>query len=873
MQVINLMYSVCIMCHIVCNLFYAGQILRQFEKRYAEVIRNRNSVTLQITKCTTIGPPRNGKTCLKYLLTGQKWDKKAGTASTDVMETPQWVECYRLGDEEGSDDLWKLVSEEEQRGEVIRAVDTLPELRSEPSASAHMDVLSDSISHSEAEELGSLYEEQQEEEEASHNDTLSNEINPNPSRATAQSHASLSSDVLPVTAPKVFPEAPTIEKGAMTVEGAFGQEELQKCLNDKGKVFGDTRRIHFIDTGGQAIYHDVHPVLITSPSVYLVVFSLKDLYQKSDEEQLMYFRSDLIQRPLRSIYTFGMKTPREEDYLKLHSEEPKILIVGTHLDQIPLEESGVTQEQFLQKLSEVIKKEIRSKPYRQFVRFDTNDQSFWAVDNTQAGREQDNKTQKYIATLRGMVQNRSQEMSVKVPLPWMLLKMVMDGKRVRYCTYSELMKEALSRCYVSTHSPDADLDTMLWLFHTLGLIYHKVPTGYTKEDSLVFINPDCLYSATSDFLMAAKEEIEERSRDHHQTQSSTLDDGEVAGKENGQQLNGIVHKKAVLERVHSYSESIQLEMEGVLKIVEEEALLGSLLTKLKEIEQQYMSAPRESKDASTMKDKQQLFIGRLVHGLVSTVERLLDASGRKEDADVKELKKVMDKAVEDVKMQCKSRSIAFHMDQFLSLLSDLRIVAKLNDSDSYVVPAALPEVRDTAKILAGTASVLVTVVSQTIMHMCYLPSGLFCSLISELVSGLGWTVIPMGRTHIAFEHKELTGKVHIIEHEACIEIKMESKASLEELTPTCQTVRKSVHKHIVCVYGDVYSEPTADSTFAESLVWGFWCEHCKDETHIAALQEDDDEYYAECMLQGSDAVQAVTPEQMVWVSGSDGDNS
>ena len=155
----------------------------------------------------------------------------------------------------------------------------------------------------------------------------------------------------------------------------------------------------------------------------------------------------------------------------------------------------------------VVEEEISSKPYHQFVQYDTEGRSFWAVDNTLAGKEQDEDTKEYISTLRLMVQDRSMEMSVQVPLPWMLLKMVMDGQGVHYCKYSELLKVACNLGYVREDSAEADLDIVLWLFHILGLMYHKVPSECKKEDSLVFIDPGCLYSATSDFLMAAKEEL------------------------------------------------------------------------------------------------------------------------------------------------------------------------------------------------------------------------------------------------------------------------------------------------------------------------------------------------------------------------------
>ena len=139
----------------------------------------------------------------------------------------------------------------------------------------------------------------------------------------------------PSTKPDAAQKPATFLQALEALASACSREALQDFLKDKkGKILGETRLVHFIDTGGQAIYHDVHPVLITSPSVYLVVFSLEDFYQKGDKEQLRYFRSDLIQRPLRSIYTFGMKNP-QEDHLLVHPDAPTIFIVGTHLDQIP----------------------------------------------------------------------------------------------------------------------------------------------------------------------------------------------------------------------------------------------------------------------------------------------------------------------------------------------------------------------------------------------------------------------------------------------------------------------------------------------------------------------------------------------------------
>ena len=827
--------------------------------------------------------------------------------------------------------LWKLVSKEQQQRELLRAVKTLP------ASTKLLTTASDDPSITTSNEALPSTAPSDDSPTTTPNDdpptttprddppTITSSDDPPTTAPSDNSPTITPSDTSPPltaiprddpcrTSPSPIPPPATTSTTAQkprpatvlqalnALACACSPEGLQDILNDnEGKVLGKTRLVHFIDTGGQAIYHDVHPVLITSPSIYLVVFNLMDVCQESGKVQLDYFRRDLIQSPLRSIYTFGTKNPHDK-HLLFHPEAPTIFIVGTHLDQIPENKC----KEFLEMLHDEISTEIGNKPYREFVQYDPAGQSFWAVDNTQAGREQDERFKKYISKLCVMVQEKSMEMSVNIPLPWFLLKLVMNSKHMRYCKYSELLNEARIRGYVSEHSPEADLDTMLKLFHILGLFYHKVPKGYKKENSLVFIEPNCLYSVTSDFLMAAKEEIEDSSEDQYQTQASTVEEiqdsrgGSEGGRHQTQaatmkqrrhgeespqvgikrgkmEWKGIVRKNKVIQRMEGNVKDIWHEMEAVLQYVKDtrvkigleptnhELVLSSLYTQLKLMGQNYMLPFRENQIVVSMKDKQQLFIGKLVHSLASAVEAVLHVSGMKRD--VHHVRREMDKAVENVTAHCQNRSIKSHdMDQFLAILSDLRIVAQLSDPDHYVAPAALPELPESAdSIMDG---ILVTMVSQTIMQVCYLPSGLFCCLISELVTGLGWTVIPLGRTHVAFTHKGLIGKVHLIEHQSYIKIALEPHMYLR-ITQTCQAIRRSIHESIVNVYRNLFGDPTAGTAFEELLVWGFKCEeHRSSESHIAALQEEDhEECYAECLLQGCDAVQAITLEQMVWVQG------
>ena len=678
------------------------------------------------------------------------------------------------------------------------------------------------------------------------------------------------------------------------LSGSVSLEKLQDFLQDKvkGKVLGETRLIHFIDTGGQAIYHDVHPVLITSPSVYLVVFSLKDFYQKNGEERLRYFRSDLIQRPLRSIYTLGTNTPEEKDHLQLHPEAPKIFIVGTHLDHV-CQADTQSCEAFLQTVDAMIEREISSKPYHQFVQYDTEGRSFWAVDNTQAGREQDEGVKEYISTLRRMVQERTMEMSVRVPLTWMLLKKVMEGKGEYYCKYSELLEQARIRGYVREESADADLGTMLRLFHILGLFYHKVPKGCKKEDSLVFIDPGCLYSATSDFLMAAKEEMEDsqggsraelrqipalsthpnaeptirgdpscQDAPHLGSLELKVRDSDTSqtpqhGMPIQKDLKGGAESVKVFERVSNSVRDFLFDMHTVLHSLERTVnKVGKeppdrVLQKLMEIQKGVEEKNRSPQDANTLQSKYRILAQAMVFKLINSVRKVLQNSTREDK------KPQLDSVIKDFWFQCRMARRSIEVDDLhhlLLLLTELRIIAKLNP-DCYVIPAALPQRHNQIPLAGNIEPLLFTLISQD-RRTYFLPSGLFCCLISELVTEAGWTVNPLGRTHVAFTHEDLIGPVHVLEHESYIEIRLETVVT-PQVKAVCKVLRERMHDRINCMYSAIYDPPDESKVAmvapheSKSAVVGFECNCGRSAAHtphLAVYEEDEFECCLRCLL-------------------------
>ena len=592
-----------------------------------------------------------------------------------------------------------------------------------------------------------------------------------------------------------------------------------------------------------------------------------------------------------------------------------------------------------------------------------------------------------------MVQDRSMGMRVQVPLTWMLLKVVMEGIGKRYCKYLELLEEACSRGYVREDSPDADLDIMLRLFNVLGLIYHKVPSGYKKEDSLVFIDPDCLYSATSDFLMAAKEEIEciQRGSEEGQIRAATKDkteavmrdrseltpmakrrkSGEAVSRdspelpprrkrwtareavskdspelpprtkrrtagEEGQILAAIkdemadsqgrsdVDKNPYQIYTHLTKPSMDLaggkqQMESGLaktqkprqipairkilggvepiKVIQRvsssfNAFLSDMRTVLSSLERTVMNVGQDDTDVvlrnlkeiqngveeknslfnagNTLQSKYRILAQEMVFKLMNSVRKVLQSSTSGDK------KPKLYRIMEDFWYQCQMTRRSIDVDDLhhlLLLLTELRIIAGLKQPDCYLIPTALPQLRDQITPVVGDIEpLLFTVISQDDL-LYYLPSGLFCCLISELVTELGWTVEPLGRTHVAFTHEDLTGVVHVVEHESYIEIKLESTV---QVNVDCNSVREQIDERINTVYDTIYDPPESRREvvgFPETkrAVVGFKCNCGRGPAHaphFAAYEQDKFESCVRCLLQGSTDVhmRPLTQQQLVWFS-------
>ena len=331
----------------------------------------------------------------------------------------------------------------------------------------------------------------------------------------------------------------------------------------------------------------------------------------------------------------------------------------------------------------------------------------------------------------------------------------------------------------------------------------------------------------------------------------------------------------IIQRISSSFNAFLSDMRTVLSSLEHTVMnVGQddtdiVLRNLKEIQKGVEEKNSLFNAANTLESKYRILAQEMVWKLTNSVRKVLQSS----TSEDKKLK--LDEIMEDFWCQCQMTRRSIDVDDFnylLLLLTELRIIARLKQPDCYLIPTALPQLRDQAPVAGDIEALLFTVISQDDL-LYYLPSGLFCCLISELVTKLGWTVEPLGRTHVAFTHEDLTGVVHVVEHESYIEIQLESTM---QVNLVCNSVREQIDKRINTVYDTIYDPPESRREvvgFPETkrAVVGFKCNCGRGPAHtphFAAYEEDKFESCVRCLLQGSTDVhmRPLTQQQLVWFS-------
>ena len=453
-----------------------------YTDQYQKALKKNQVVSLWIAKAITTGPPRVGKTWLKSLLLGQPPPEKS--LSTPILDKAVTISVPD-----------PIQSEVQYHSDCVLLT----------SSSSGWSVVDDVTS------LKSLLSVAQSKLSASQ---ISNPQSTQPT--TDQPLAQQSAIQLPAQETTTHLSTPSENKiirffrrlkslfyrrteGEMNEVddidevGEMAQEALSK-LNDsvEGVNLQDERLLQFIDTGGQLSFHDILPLFLTTPAVYLQVFNMSqpldshptdamrlESGQVSSEES-PFTNMELLIRSLTSIHSLSdrpLNIPEFGIVDTLHKSPTQVLVIGTHKDKVPLSDLPET----IGCVSKSIKVAIKDKPFeRDVIIHPESGHYFHPVNNALYSQEVEERSDanQLVDFIRNKVAANCERTKCDVPITWLLCQTVLSiHSNKPFLPFKDFLTLCLKHRYVKTSSECA---AMVHFFHTLGLFFHH-HTGLPGE--------------------------------------------------------------------------------------------------------------------------------------------------------------------------------------------------------------------------------------------------------------------------------------------------------------------------------------------------------------------------------------------------------
>ena len=486
---------------------------------YQNAIRDNTTVTLHISKAMTIGPPQVGKSTVRRRLLDLPLPEVS--SSTPVMETADTVSLCpsvrtrSLSEAGPSSDA--VPSDEHTTGEEVEASSDDSEAdddddlgwnvakRCEYESRTYMADGNEWVMLNEASVIHSLL---------TH---LQDKIGV--AARLPESHKSLEGGR--------FGEAPIQPSGALLVGynpssvTEVSRRMYQELQNPEtaNVVLPDAHLLQFLDCGGQLAYHDILPIFVNIPAIYLHVFNVAKELTECPIDELCLSRgerkysaesalsvAEMITRSVMTVHLLADKKINLPSELKRDDKSPKphIVLVGTHLDELDEKDLDLR----VKAVSGVLRKAMYSKSHDlegMLMKNPKHNLVFFPVSK---------KSHKKCTSkrLKRRIRDQANDNAVKVEVPvrWYLRQLleISQGEKPLY-TYSELYQ----RCKGEGSITDlGEFHAMVTYFHALGLHVHLCEASVRHiegSDCLVFTNPSYLYENISKiYQVQFEEEVE-----------------------------------------------------------------------------------------------------------------------------------------------------------------------------------------------------------------------------------------------------------------------------------------------------------------------------------------------------------------------------
>ena len=271
--------------------------------------------------------------------------------------------------------------------------------------------------------------------------------------------------------------------------------------------------IHFLDSGGQPVFHDILPLFIGTPCMYIYVFNsiygldvpLPMNYRPSNGQESFIqpgteTARDLMLRTFSSIHTMQQKVSVDfKDLLNQDGDAPWpqscVLPVATFKDKL-LEGNGELKNEEdirCQWASEY--KSQAMKPYESLL----SSKDLLLINN-QMYTPGSNVTEDEESTLEALKKSVSSSRSAfnfEIPLLWLLVDLITNKAGLKFIVYSCLQNFCLKERFVSSKR---EFSTLIAFMHTLGFFaYFKIPTS--TKPRLICTDATFLYQQVSKLLV------------------------------------------------------------------------------------------------------------------------------------------------------------------------------------------------------------------------------------------------------------------------------------------------------------------------------------------------------------------------------------
>ena len=286
---------------------------------------------------------------------------------------------------------------------------------------------------------------------------------------------------------KAEAEADTLDEAKQLMQEVLASRRLRSF-----KDIEKTTTLYLIDVGGQPEFHEIMPIILNGPALYMVFFNLAfnlddsipiQFCQQDGTDSMITYKSSftgrqMIYQLLSSNYSFSKG-------LSPHCESAAVLI-GTHLDQLRRE-----GERKIKEINATLKELLDDVEFHNegFLTYPTKDRStiFIPVDNYSGEEEEIHQLQ---AFLRQVINDQFD--AVELPSSWLFFHLLL---RHRYENSPGVCNLADCRALAKGCGLDEnDVPQVLRYIHRhLGtiLFYEKVP----GLNELVICDPNVLFKS------------------------------------------------------------------------------------------------------------------------------------------------------------------------------------------------------------------------------------------------------------------------------------------------------------------------------------------------------------------------------------------